>query len=848
MAFRELITHKGFSLFFTANLALGLAGFIAIQSFGFSLGDHLEKNLKTILGGDLVIGSNAALSREQLNQVDEILGRDTQKARMITFFTMAQSLDRAKLIRVMAVNATYPLYGRFAFENPLPEKNIHDTAGLFMTRDTARTLGLGEDQNGGHAGKGLGLGTGIFSVYGLFKEDPDNSLAGFELAPKVYMGLSRLPATGLLARGSRVRYLYYYKFPRPVDLPSLARQVDQAFFDPRTGQSPVNVYEPSDVNQRLGRLTRYFTSYMGLVSLIALFLAGMAAAYLFRGYLTLKTGQTAILMCVGALNREVWLMVSLQLLILGGLAACAAFVLSFIVLPAFPVIFKDLIPAGLTLAVSPSTLVICLMLGMGGSLIFCLPLFARIFQIRPARLLSPDNGMDKMSPKTVLLQILSFIPGAAALFGGCVYVAGSFETGAVYAGGFAAAVLILSLAGTVLFQVCGLLSRVRQVAFRIAMRNLFRNKWSSLSCFVTIAMGVFLMGVIPQIRKGIETEIMRPEGMKIPVFFLVDIQEDQHGPLNRFLENHPGHLARISPMVRGRISSVNGQAFKHRGEGQGRGRRIRRLEFNFSSRKRLDFSETLVKGRPMSSVPWEFGSVTPFEISVEKSFAKRFDLSIGDVMAFDIQGMPLQGRIVNLRKVKWNSFQPNFFLLFQDGVLNDAPKTFLATITDVPPDQREDLKAAIVKSFPNISVIDVTQTAKTILNVTERLSLSVRFMAWLAIAAGLVSIFSIARLESRKNRNQINLLKVLGCGFTQLKAVTLIEFGFIGFCAALFALALSTGFSLAVSGYFFDSLWAFDFRYALLVLILTTVICMVTGYWAAVRVMKQKAVELLVQG
>jgi len=178
-------------------------------------------------------------------------------------------------------------------------------------------------------------------------------------------------------------------------------------------------------------------------------------------------------------------------------------------------------------------------------------------------------------------------------------------------------------------------------------------------------------------------------------------------------------------------------------------------------------------------------------------------------------------------------------------VLNDAPKTHLAAISDVGSDLRQALKNSIVDGFPNVSVIDVTQTAATILGVTDRLSLSVRFMAWLAIGAGLVSIFSIARHQARKNRNQINLLKVLGMDFFTLQTLALVEFGFIGFTASLAALALATGFSLAISWYFFDSLWQFNLLYSAGILVSATGICMATGLVAVRQVMKTRPVELL---
>jgi len=414
------------------------------------------------------------------------------------------------------------------------------------------------------------------------------------------------------------------------------------------------------------------------------------------------------------------------------------------------------------------------------------------------------------------------------------------------------ALAFLSGCAWLLFTGCKKLSQTENPVRKIAFRNLYRNKWSSLSCFVTIAMGAFLISIIPQVQKGLQKEIMRPEGLKIPVFFLVDIQDEQEAPLIEFIRTNNAEIANMSPMVRGRIMTVNHQPFYNRPgmtdsnkSDAGQQSRARRLEFNFSSRKSLDISETIVQGYPLSRTPWDFESSLPFEISVEQSFARRYDLKLGDIIGLEIQGIPMEGRVKNLRKVRWNSFQPNFFLLFQDGVLNDAPKTFLAAISHVPIKKHQDLKNQIVAAFPNISVIDVTQMAGTLLNIMDRLSLSIRFMAWLAIAAGLVSIFSIARHEAWKNENQVNLLKVLGAEFKSIHAITLLEFGFIGFTAALFAILLSLGFSLAISWYLFDSLWQFDIKISFAILFLTTCICMGTAFTASRKVMKTKPVKLL---
>jgi putative ABC transport system permease protein len=908
MALGELMKNKGFSLFFIVNLSIGLAGFIAIQCFGRSLNRHLDENLKEILTADLVLSSNSPMTLEELNLVDKVLGPDKTGSRLVSFYSMVRAGDQARLVRVMAIDEFYPLYGGFTFEGPSHHshqrdiRDIQKSPGLFMTQDTALALGINNRQD---LNKPLILGNKTFYVQDFFKDDPDRSLTSLELAPKIYMGMDQLKGTGLIRFGSRIKYLQYYRFSGKTNIPELVFNLRQALYAQSDqfgqpgqlqGQPRINVYDTRDVNQRLGRVTGYFTGYMGLVSIVALFLAGIATAYLFQGFLNLKLKEIAILMSIGARHRAIYFYISFQLILLGTLAAILALAISILLFPAFPVIFKDLIPSNIPIVLDPVTIVLALAMGMAGSFIFCLPVFVRIFSIKPLVLLQgqgiqgrgrgkpgpvsdpvsdpgpavsvpvsvpvsgpgqgrvslPGNGQG-LGNANGLVQTASFLPGLAGFFLVSVLVAGSVRTGIIFAVGFIVSMVFLSGVGWLIFSGCRYLSATRNLPGKIAFRNLFRNKWSSLSCFVTIAMGVFLISIIPQVQKGLQTEIMRPEGLKIPVFFLVDIQEEQKLPFIEFMKNQDGDLSNISPMVRGRILFVNQKPFygknqdqdtSPRGRDSGRGHG-RRLEFNFSHRKTLDASEIIVQGRPLSPIPWNFEASTPFEVSLEQSFAERMGISLGDLMGFDIQGIPMEGRVVNLRKVRWNSFQPNFFLLFQDGVLDNAPKTFLASVSSVPKASRQDLKNQIVRAFPNISVIDVTQMAGTLLTIIEKLSLSIGFMAWLAIAAGLVSIFSIARHEARKNENQVNLLKVLGADFKTIQAITLLEFGFIGFFAALSALVLSSGFSRAVSWYFFDSLWQFDLGYSFVILFATTGICMGTAFTASRKVLNSKPVRLL---
>ena len=837
MAFLQIIRNKGFAFFFMFNLAMGLAGFIAVLSFGRSLDRHMDENLKEILTADIEISSNTPLTVEELSIADEVLGKDTQKARLIRFYTMAGTKGDARLVEVMAMDGTYPLYGSFNLLNQTPVKALEESAAVFMTQDTAGALGF---ENTANEPPSLTLGGKSFVLKDFLSEEPGLSSASFELAPKLYMGIRQLEDTGLIKFGSRVRYSHFFRFRENADIPSLTETLRARFSEQFPGPPRLRINDTRDVNRRLSRVTGYFTRFMGLISITGLFLSGIASAYLFRGYLNSRKKDMAVLMSLGAKKSRIYLTISSELMVMGTLASFVAIIISQALIPAFPFIFKGLIPAHIRIHTDPFTLMIALFMGVAGSLIFCLPLFIRIFRIRPLMLLRNIEETPFFSIRTAPFLFAGFFPVIAAFFYLSCLLTGSVRDGSIFMAGSGLALAILSGLGGLIFSGCRYLSHTRSMVRKIAFRNLFRNKWSSLSCFVSIAMGAFLISLIPQIQKGLQNEISRPEGLKIPAFFLVDIQDEQKESFLDLVKQEKADLSNFSPMVRGRILSINQHPFYDENNS-----RSRRLEFNFSHRKTLDVSETIVQGRPLSQTPWHFESKIPFEISVEASFAGQHGIALGDVMGFEVQGIPLEGQVVNFRNVRWNSFQPNFYLLFQDGVLDDAPKTYLASVSHDSVEKRQALRQKIIREFPNISVIDVTRLAGKILSITDRLSVSVRFMAWFSIAAGLVLIFSIARHEALKNQNQINLLKVLGADTSAIRAITLLEFGFTGCAAALAGVGLSFGFSYAGAWYFFDSLWRFDPNASILILVLTTLISMGTALAASGKVLNSKPAGLL---
>lgn len=840
LTWRDLIRNPRFALLFVLNLALGLTGFLLIGSFAASLDRHLADHLKEMLTADLVIRSARPLSTLENDRIWAVTGAGSRHALQISFYSMIKGGRGARLVQVVAVDAAYPLYGELRHAGTANHRQVIDSLQqqpeLLMTRETAEALETGP-------GEPLTIGQAGYRAAHFLEREPAAEFSAFDLAPTVYMGLPQVEASGLIRFGSRVRFSHFVRLPEDVDAGPVAAELNAALTGEGDRDTGIRVATTTDVNRRLGQTVGYFRTFLGLAGLVSLFLAGIAAGYLFRQHLHARLKETAILQSLGASRSHCLGLHAGKLALLGTAATLLAVLLAWLGLPLFALPFRGLVPGDLQLAVDPASTAIALLVGTLGSLLFCLPAYLRLFSLRPLHLLQ-GNLPAEVNGTGWLALTLSLLPALLLLFALASVEAGSAVIGTIFTAGLVGLVLVFSLLALLLLALCRRWAATGGVTARIVLRNLYRNQMPAISLFTATAMAMLLAGLIPQVERGLLTEIAEPEGMEMPALFLVDIQEEQQQPLTEFFRDSGAQLSPPSPMVRGRIARVNGEPFvRWRNQHPDEPGLSRRTEFNFSSRKALDASETLVRGEPMNTEPWNGEGL--FAISMEEQFGKRLGVGIGDRLVFDVQGIELEGRVVNLRKVRWNSFQPNFFMLLQPGVLDEAPKTYLASVSRVAPAEKQALIRRLAGAFANISVIDVSRLVEQLRQITLRLTGSLRFMATLAMATGLVAVFAIARQETLRREREINLLRVLGAGIGRVRTLTMLEFGLVGGTAALAALALSTGVSYGVAWLLFDRIWRFNLGAGLLMLVAATFVSALTALVAADSVIRRKPTALL---
>jgi len=846
LGWRDLARNRRFVLLFICNLSIGLIGFLLVGSFARSVDRHLAIHLRDMLTGDLVVQSSRPLTAQEEEISWTITGVGSRYSRQTTFYTMVKGGRSAKLTQIVAIDAAYPLYGRFSFPENNHSTEIHPVAGLqqqrqvLMSPETARSFDRAP-------GEVLPIGQAEFTVAPWFEREPGGDLTALNLAPKIYLGLPHLDAAGLIRFGSRITYKTFIRLPETADSDAIASRLTQAF-DRLAGKTPeIRVVTAADGNRRLERILGYFNSFLGLASMVALALAAMTTAHLYREHLHSGLRELAILLSLGASHRQCMLLALGKLALLGLAAAGVATGATWLLLPFFGNLMPDLIPIGLILSLDPKTVLLVLLIGTAGSALFCLPLLLQIRSVRPVSLLREHDVFLQQPLQPSKQTILASLPALALLLTLTLSLSLTPSHGLAFTAGMLLLVVVFALIGAWFFRSCRRWSSSTLLVWRITWRNLYRNRRAANAVFVTLATALLLINIIPQVEKGLTAEIAAPEGIELPNLFLIDIQEEQRQPLVEFFKDNRVLLSPLAPMVQGRIVSINGTPFarwrqQHKTDDE---RGLQRTEFNFSSRITLDASETVVAGQPLSEAAWQGSATQPFGLSMEKEFSKRLRVGIGDRMVVDIQGIEMEGEIVNLRQVRWVSFQPNFFMLAQPGVLDEAPKTYLASVSRVPSTGKTDLVNRLTAAFPNLSVIDVNGMVSQLLDIAGQLTNAFRFMAGLTLVTGLMTVIAIARQDALQREPEINLLRVLGASRNSIRLLLVLEFGTIATFAALTAFACSLLCSYALAWLMFDRLWSMPWLVGALLLLAPVVVCGLTAVLAANSVIRRKPSSLL---
>lgn len=795
LASREFKNRKRFTILFLLNIAFGLCGLMLMQHFRVSFDQVLEGRAKNILGADLAVSGRGDVPLSKIKKIQNRIGPDTVLKKKVGMFTMASHGKSTRLVLFSAMEEGFPFYGGLELESggKYPGDTKLAPGEVWIYPELKVQLGL-------KIGDVINVGAATYTIADVITKDTGQTFEMGAMAPKIMVGLEDLNKAELIQKGSSVRYGYYFKTKEKLkNLPELKKELLDILDD-----NSKRVTTPKNASDNVGRVVNYLNDFLGLVSLVALFLATVGAFYLYRSYLSEQRYSFATLHSLGLKKKSIFTLYFLHLLFLGLVGSLLAIFIVAVLAPSILMILGDAVPLKLSYVLDPKAMILGFLVGLGGCLFVGVPLIIQKVNTKAG---NPFHGLGVENLSIGLKDLLLFLPWCIYYCFLAIYVSNSIRVGLTFSAIFLGTSALIF--PSFIWFVNWLSKKKFNFTLRFIIRDFKRFKTSSVTIFLSLVMGALLLTLIPNLESSLLQEVESPEDGKLPSLFLFDIQEEQVSPLVGKLKEDQTPLKAITPMVRARLLEINGKKIEvslERGitREEQRERRFRNRGVNLTYRSKLGAGEKIIEGEYFKK-PFS-GEGTP-EISIETRYADRLGIGLGDKLSFEVLGMPIEGIVTSVRSVQWTTFMPNFFIVFQPGVLDDAPKTFLGVIGALSGDNRDEVMLSLYNAFPNVSSIDVTRLIKRILVLLNQMKGALQGMSLLSVLVGFFVVSALVGHQANARKKDWALLKTLGFAFEDLRRVQLYSILILTGGGTLLGVLLSYFVGYILSYFFFDGLW-----------------------------------------
>lgn len=838
LAIKTLRRDLRFSLFFVANLSIAFTALLFLETVRDSVTGALASQSQRILGADLTINSRRPLTEVEIEALLTALPKDSSTVRMVESLTMVKSPSKSRLVQIRAVEPGFPFYGQIRLKSGVIERidpsNL-SSQEIWLYPELFTQLNVEE-------GDQVLVGGRPFTVRQEVVDDIPGAGGFSSFAPRAYLLLSELEKTDLLGFGSTATRSWFAKIPASSDADAVVALIEKTIPDPA-----VRIQSHGKSGEQSGRVLDYLTDYLGLVALVGLFLAVFGSVFLFYSHVNSNIRYYATLRSMGFRPFD---LIGYCLLVVLLLATTAVMISALVVFAAGPSIgaqLSSLLPAGISFALNAKSILAVWLAGVASVGLALFPVLVSLSRTKISTiLLEGSHHQIQMGKKSWHL----FLPALLVFWILAILQSHSFVVGSLFCAAFLASGLIVFGISFVAVRLLRHLSSSKNVVFSLILRSTSRRSIASTSLIVAVALASLLLQLLPQLKSSLHQELALSDSNR-PSLFLFDIQEEQLEELKSLLQGRDLSLKQLSPLIRAQLEKINGVAFERASSAETLTRedeqsaRTRNRGYNLTIRSQLSDSEKIVEG---VDFPSHQNLSSAFPISLEFRFAQRMGIRLGDTLDFDVQGVSVQGVVVNLRRVRWTSFEPNFFIQFPPGPLDGAPKTFLAGIHGLTPDQKEDVQNAVVEKFGNISIVDVERTVGKLRELSERMLQILSLMSVISLIVGFLVVFSMASQAAVSRAVEFNLLKVLGLSHSKLRLLTALEFGFLGLLAGGLGAGASLALSWVLSRELFDGAFRPDGLTLVANLVVITAVSIIVSGLAVHRVLAQKPREFLLSG
>lgn len=774
LAFRELRDGvRGFRIFL-ACLVLGVGAIAGIGSLGAAVSAAIHRDARVFFGGDVA----ARLVHREADAAERhFLDASGTVSEVALLRAMAVSRDGARhtLIELKAVDAAYPLYGAVALAPPqglaaalAPRDGVY---GAVADPAVATRLGL-------RPGDAFKIGAATIALRATAERIPDAALSGLAFGPEVIVSAAALAETGLIQPGALVSYSYRVKLPPGADPAAWVREATARFPD-----AGWQLRTASAASPLLQRLIDRVALFLGLVGITALLVGGIGIAGAVAYFVAGRTATIATLKSMGAATRLVFAAYAVQIgiLTLAGIAAGLALG-ALVPLAAAPFITR-LLPVPLRSALYPLPLAIAAAEGVLAVVMFALLPLAGIGRALPGALFRDAIAPSRRRPPW---WALAGTAAAALALAALVAVTATDRSVALwYAAGAVAAFAAFRCAALLIVAAARRVARPRRMVLRLALANLHRPGAPTARIVLSLGVGLTVLVAVALVQASLSGEIEGTIAAGAPAYFFLDIQPAQLAGFEALAQGVPGSRITAMPMLRGRITRLNGVAVED-------ARVAPDARWALNSDRGLTYDARVPAGSEIVAGRWWPADYRgPPLISFDAGLARGMGLAVGDTLTVNVLGREITATIANLRRIDWTRLGVNFAIVFAPGTLEAAPHTDLAAVW-LPKGTEERLVGAVVDRYPNISAIPVRAALDAVERIVAAIGAAIRLAALVTLVAGALVLGGAVAADYRRRVYEAVVLKVLGATRTTIAAAFLVEYGLMGLVSALIAGGLGT--------------------------------------------------------
>lgn len=751
--------------------------------------DRLEQALlaesANMLAADRVLSGRDEAPPEW---IEEARRRNLETAQTMAFGSMVFSDTGNVLVSAKAVSDAYPLRGKMivadrAFGPGAPIAGGPAPGEVWVESRVMPALGV-------EIGDSVFVGNAELTIARVIITEPDRQQGGMmeNAGPRLMLNTADVPETEVIQVGSRVSYRYLFAGAGD-DLEGYEQWLDE-----RTN-GEFRLRDVRDESAEVADALNKAESFLLLGSLFAVLLAGVAIALTARRYAERHFDYVAILKTLGCTSGQIMsLYMSIQVvlglvsIVLGSFLGWGIHALILRALSA--VISVNLPPAGFTpYVVGSMTAIICL-------LSFALPPLLALRKTSPLRVLRKDLDDNTLSAN------LPYGVGFAGSLVLILWYSQDLLLTSILVLSVLAVVMLLSGLSWLLLRSSTSVGMKAGSAWKLAMSATRRRRKQNVLQVLVFSLTIMALLILTLLRTDLIRDWQAQLPENTPNHFLMNVTENQVPGIEDFFRSNGVEPNQFFPMMSAGVTRINGETPQPRwmeddeqsnltersagsdegvapqGEDPERPARVSTRQITWTSR--LPNDNQVVAGT------WWGDTPQPGFVSLEDDYAERLGAKLGDVIEFDVgQGELREATVQSLRSVRWDNMQPNFFIIFSPGSLDDMGGTYLSTA--LMEQEQKALVNGLLRLYPTIVVIEIDALIEQIQNIIAQVTSAIELIAFLVLACGALVLLACvtATLDERFRENAI--LRTLGAGRRLILTSLLIEFASIGLIAGIIA-------------------------------------------------------------